>query len=380
MIRNSIILFLLVLLAAGCKDPYVADLRPAERSMLVVEGHLSKGALTTIRLSRAVDLSERKDSVKPELGASLTVEGKDNTSITLLDRGKGRYEANLSALQTGGEYRLRIRTANGAEYLSDYVVLQHNPVIDSISWREVPEGVRLYASTHDPSNNTRYYRWEYDETWEIRSNFVSTYKKGSPRTVIPRKMPEEDVSICWKYQPSTSIHLGSSAKLANDVISEHPLLLIPPAHEKLAFRYSIMVRQYALAKNAYEYLELMKKNSESLGSIFDAQPSEISGNIHSVSDPEEPVIGYLTASEVREQRIFISRLQLSSWGWYQFCTLDEVLNHPDSIEAFLGADHPPIAPKYSPSDPNVITHWFASDDECVDCTSRGGNTQKPSYW
>lgn len=380
MMRNFIIGILLVLLAAGCKDPYVADLRPAERSMLVVEGHLGKGAATTIRLSRAVDLSEHRDTVKPELRARLTVEGKDNTSFSFMERGQGRYEANLTGLQTGAEYRLRIRTANGSEYLSDYVVLQRNPAIDSISWREVPEGVRLYASTHDPSNNTRYYRWEYEETWEIRSNFVSTYKKGSPRTVIPRKMPEEDVSICWKSQPSTSILLGSSAKLADDVISEYPLLLIPAAHEKLAFRYSVLVRQYALSRAAYEYLELMKKNSESLGSIFDAQPSEIRGNIHSVSDPAEPVIGYLTASEVHEQRIFISRLQLSSWGWYQFCILGEVLNNPDSIEAYLGPDHPPIAPKYHPNNPNLITHWYASDDECVDCTSRGGITQKPSFW
>lgn len=380
MMRNFIIGTLLLLLAAGCKDPYVADLRPAERSMLVVEGHLGNGAATTIRLSRTVNLSEQKDTVKPELRALLTVEGKDNTSFPFMERGQGRYEANLAGLQTGKEYRLRIRTSNGSEYLSDYVLMKSNPAIDSISWRQVPEGVRLYASTHDPSNNTLYYRWEYEETWEIRSNYVSTHKKGSPRTVIPRRMPEEDVSVCWKTYPSTSIVLGSSARLAGDVISEQPLLLIPSAHEKLAFRYSILVRQYALSKNAYEYLDLMKKNSESMGSIFDAQPSEIRGNIHSVSDPAEPVIGFLTASEVRQQRIFISSRQLSNWGWYQFCMLDEVLNNPDSIEAFLGPDHPPIGPKYSNTNPNIITHWYASDDECVDCTSRGGFTQKPSFW
>jgi hypothetical protein len=379
MSKIHVLMVLVLLAAAGCKDPYEAELRPSERSMLVVEGHLTKGAPTTFRLSRTVQLSA-KDTILPEKRAVVTVEGTDNFRAPFAEKANGFYEANLPTLQTGKDYRLRIRTANGKEYFSDFVTLKTNPPIDSISWRWETEGVRLFVSTHDPNNNTRYYRWDYEETWEQRSNFVSKYKKGSPTTVIPRIWPDEDVSICWRTTASSNINLGSSAKLGDDVIHEAPLILIPNKHEKLAWRYSVLVRQYALAKDAYEYLEVLKKNSETLGSIFDAQPSEISGNIHSVSDPEEPVIGFVTASEARERRIFITRLQLLDWGWYQFCMLDEVVNRPDSIEMYLGPDHPPIGPKYSERDPNVITHWYAADAVCVDCTTRGGTTKKPSFW
>lgn len=369
----------ILLVTGGCKDPYEPGLRPADYGMLVVEGHLAQGDTTTITLSRATPLT---DTVvfRPEMRARLTVEGKDNSVFNLSEKGGGRYQSFLHGLQTGREYRLRIRTATGREYLSEYVAVKHNPPIDSLSWREGLEGVHIYASTHDPSNSARYYRWEYDETWEIRSNFRSAWKLANPTTVVPRKLPEEDISVCWKSQPSTSIVLGSSARLADDVISEQPLLLIPSAHEKLAFRYSILVRQYALSREGYEYLELMKKNSESLGSIFDPQPSESKGNIRSVSDPEEPVIGFLTASAVQQKRMFIARPQIPHWGWYQFCVTSIVPNTAFYIEMYLGPDHQPYGAVYSPNDPGVITGWYASDDECVDCTSRGGVTKKPSFW
>src|SRR5690606_35363898 len=96
--------------------------------------------------------------------------------------------------------------------------------------------------------------------------------------VRPRVFPNEDVSVCWKYANSSTILLGSSAKLQSAVISEKPLTTIPAGHEKLAKRYSILVKQYAIDKKAYEFYSLMKKNTESLGSIFDPQPSEIRGN------------------------------------------------------------------------------------------------------
>ncbi|HEY1112079.1 MAG TPA: DUF4249 domain-containing protein [Chitinophagaceae bacterium] len=368
-----------LLVMGGCKDTYEPGLRPADQTILVVEGHLVQGDTTTISLSRAVELT---DTVvfNPELRARLTVEGKDNSSVALTDWGLGRYRALLPHLQTGRDYRLRIRTATGKEYLSDYVTVKTNPPIDSLSWREVTGGVGIYASTHNPANDSRYYRWEWDETWEIRSNFRSAWKKGSPTTVVPRKLPQEDISVCWKTQASTSIVLGSSAKLAGDIISEHPLLIIPPAHEKLAFRYSILVRQYTLSKEAYEYLDLMRKNSETLGSIFDPQPSDIKGNIHSVSDPGEMVIGFLTASAVQQKRMFIARMQIPHWEWYQFCVTSVVANNPQDIEMYLGPDHQPYAAAYHPNNPGIIVGWYASDDECVDCTSRGGTTKKPSFW
>ncbi len=37
------------------------------------------------------------------------------------------------------------------------------------------------------------------------------------------------------------------------------------------------------------------------------------GNIHSVNNPEEPVIGFISASSVQSKRVFINNKQLENW-------------------------------------------------------------------
>ena len=87
--------------------------------------------------------------------------------------------------------------------------------------------------------------------------------------------------------PATDILIGSTAKLAQDVVYEFPLVKIPPNSQPLEVEYSILVKQYALTQDGNNFLSLMQLNTESLGSIFDVQPSVTSGNIHSLTNPNE---------------------------------------------------------------------------------------------
>ena len=80
---------------------------------------------------------------------------------------------------------------------------------------------------------------------------------------------------------------------------------------------------------------MMKKNTESLGTIFDAQPSEIKGNIYSASDPAEPVIGYISATTIEEKRIFIEQADLDGWQFTQDCPSYRIANDPDSIRMHM---------------------------------------------
>jgi hypothetical protein len=51
------------------------------------------------------------------------------------------------------------------------------------------------------------------------------------------------------------------------------------------------VYQYALTKDQYDYWTELKKNSEQLGTLFDAQPSQLNSNIHSM-EIHRLVLGY----------------------------------------------------------------------------------------
>jgi len=370
---HKLFVLICLLAAAGCKDPYDLPLRPTDKSLLVVEGTLRVGQDSTIIiLSKTVNVNE-KTSFKPLTKARLSVEDKNGKSIFLNESGNGKYAINNLGLVSGSEYRLRIKTSDNKEYLSEYVVAQTTPAIDSVNWKKENENVGIFVNTHDNSNNTRYYRWDFDETWEILSFYYSNYQYVGGSTVV---LSPGYHYQCWKYDKLTAIMIGSSAQLSSDIISEFPLRQIEKGSEKLSVRYSILVRQEALTKKAYEYLLLMKKNTETLGSIFDPQPSTLTGNIQCISNPEEGVIGYITASSLSQKRIFITAHE-ADWRFYQDCfEFVYIPDNPDSIKKMM--------PIYSPFDYQQQLSgryvYLAANPPCVECTKRGGALARPSYW
>ncbi|HEY4196846.1 MAG TPA: DUF4249 domain-containing protein, partial [Mucilaginibacter sp.] len=242
--------YLLIFLAviAGCKKPFNPVVASTETGYLVVEGVINSGSDSTfIKLSRTVKLSG-KTSTSAEMGATVIVESDQNASYPLTATGKGVYASAGLNLNSSRKYRLDIKTSNGKQYLSDFVEVVNSPPIDSINYDvkgslSVP-GLNIYSNTHDASNKARYFRWDYQETWMFHSAFVSAYKSNGD-TVLRRDLINDNINTCWRSDTSTTIVLGSSAKLAQNVITNNPITSITSTSEKLGLEYSILVRQYA---------------------------------------------------------------------------------------------------------------------------------------
>lgn len=368
-------LCLFIVTVAGCKEIYKPDIISTNLTFLVVEGNLNAGGPTSIRLTRTYKLDDTA-KIQGERNATVTVEGRNNLAGTLAMTADGIYtSANLNLIHNE-DYRLRIRTVGGKEYLSDFVKLRRTPVIDSVGFRQNEDGVLVFVNSHDASNSTRYYRWDFDETWEIRAFYFSRYMYVNGAVV--ERTPADEVYNCWKYDHSKQITLASTASYAADVVRNAPVTFIPNGSERLSVRYSILLRQYALDKPAYEFFELMKKNTESLGTIFDAQPSELTGNIRCISDPGEQVVGYITASSVEEKRFFIGNRQLNNWRFYEDCPSSEIPNHPDSISVAYASGSSIYSAGLDLF--NNIESYAIAYKNCVECTARGGSVQRPAYW
>lgn len=370
----SLLMFLVVLVFAGCRDPYDMPPSSVDDSYLVVEGYLSANSPTTIKLSKTFKLDDTA-MVRPELMASVAVESKSGAQFPLSAVGNGVYQIEQLPMQVNEQYRLRIRTINNKDYYSEYVDYKPTPAVDSISWKRLDDGVQLYVNTHDPQNNTRYYRWDYDETWEFHSAYLSDfdYVNGS----IQRRDRDPNISICWNSKASTNILVGSSAKLQNDVIFEAPLTLIPNRSWLLSVKYSILVKQYSLSEKAYQYWQNMMKNSEKIGSIFDPQPTELKGNLYAAADPNEIVIGYISAGTIEEKRIFIRSNQVPNWGYRHGCFEQLVANKPDSLQILFGSGI--YEPIIEATMPNGGEGYSYSTADCVDCRTRGTNV-RPPFW
>lgn len=387
--NKFLLYFILAVVLIDCKKPYNPPAITSPGSYLVVEGVINAGSDSTIiKLSRTVNLSSGTTN-NPETGAIVAVQSSTNASYPLVETSTGSYAVAGLNLDITKTYRISIKTSNNQQYLSDLVPVKVTPPVDSVGFTVQSNGIQLYVNSHDPNNNTHYYMWNYAETWQFHAKYSSSYITNGT-AIVPRTL-DQLVYSCFANDASSTILLGSSAKLSQDVIYQSPLTTVSSTSEKLETKYSILVNEYALTSDAFNFYTNLKKNTEQLGSIFDAQPSEIAGNIHNVSNPNEPVVGYISACTVQSKRIFIANAQLpTSWeATYPYdCQLDSIwFDVPKSIPPYnevaaylipLGSGTIPVAAYYLPGSPNPAG-YLSADQECVDCTLRGTKTP-PSFW
>src|SRR3569833_3327446 len=287
----------------GCRKPYSpAAITGNDPHYLVVEGAINPGSDSTIiKLSRTVKI-ESKISANPETNALVAVESDNNAVYPLREYSPGKYTFPGLNLNNSQKYRQRITTSKGEEYLSDLVEVKITPPIDSVGFHVLKDSLVKNVNTHNATDKTRYYRWDYDEAWIFHARYLSQYVSDGLH--ILRRGPENNIYYCYGSDNSPDIVLGSTAKLSHDVVFEGQISLIRGSSEKVEREYSLLLRQYALTEDAFRYWETLKKNTEQIGSIFSVQPSELPGNIHCISNKKLPAIGYISACTVFLKRVF----------------------------------------------------------------------------
>lgn len=367
------IVLIAALLLTKCRVPYDPPVKNSNDRLLVVEGYINADGETSVKLSRTRNITWGDTALLVyESDAKVIIEDNNSHVYPLSETVNGTYSASYN-LPENALYRLHITTADNKEYISDFVHCKVSPLIDTISWSVKNRGIKLYANTHDPNNNTRFYRWTYQETYEIHSFYNSSLIFNSTLLkVVPRT---EQVYRCWVSENSSGVFLASSSKLLKDVINKAPLNFIPFGDKRISVLYSILVSQYTLDSSGYNYWNAVKGNSEDMGSIFAAQPSQFKGNIHCITDSEN-VIGYINAGTIQQQRIFINNNEVpSNWNSPPPCVIDSVPK--DSIVYYLGGSL-----GLYPIDTIITSTRYAytsSFINCVDCTIYGSNV-KPSFW
>jgi hypothetical protein len=375
--KPMLVIFLLPFALADwhCIQTYVSPFKSSGTGYLVVEGYILGNAPTFFRLTRTFALPG-DSSIPAVTGAQLQLEGTDNSISRFTETGNGYYTLPSATLTPDVQYRLRISNVSGETYLSDYVPYKPTPPIDSVNWTINAADVGIFVSTHDPTNNTRYYQWKYNETWEINSGERSdAVFQGD---TIATRLPSQQIYTCWHTDSSSSILVATSDKNSQDVIFEQPLVYIPVNTQQIGIEYSVLVSQYSLTNAAYNYLTLMKSNTEQLGFILGPLPTELVGNIHSLSNASEPVVGYISAGTIQQQRIFILRSQVPDWLWFFECPYMNrgFPTETDSLIFYFGSG------LYTPVDNHI--GLVGNYTSCVDCRDQDGwqssSNQKPSFW
>jgi len=296
-----ILLFLaIIFFVISCLEEYNPPQIKNSKRVLAVEGNIGDKE-TNIRLSRTNDLGENIPF--PVYYAKVVLESESGSISKVLDMvGDGLYHVKKN-LNIGERYRISIQDGD-YEYVSEYLELLETPQIDSVGWEDNVGLFQVHVSTHDKNNDTRYYLWRFEETWvyNVVSNSDDMYAGNEYRP-------------CWRTESSTAIQIGTTINLTKDIIFKQPIHVIEPTTNlKLSKRYSILVKQYALSKEAYGFWQLLKKNTEGLGTFFDPLPSQLPTNITCIEDSDRPVIGFLSASSEQQKRMFVNKRDLPYRG------------------------------------------------------------------
>lgn len=374
----TLLIYCCAWLLIQCRRPYDPPAIQAANNYLVVDGfiNIAGNGITRFNLNRSVNLNDTTTTGTPVTGATFTILGSNGSSYPLVDTNNtGVYASAPQSLDITQQYSIAITTSDGQKYSSDPVPCKQTPAIDSVWWRQ-PGDLDINVTTHDPANNTRYYRYDYIQTWQHDAELQSVW------TVINGMITASDSSNqtfeCWSTDSSGEVLLATSSGLSQDLISGYTVNVIPNGDPRLAIGYSILVRQYALTEDAYNYWQLIQKTTDNVGTLFDVQPTQLTGNIHCTTTPSQPVIGYITATTMQQQRLSILQQSLNNWP------INEPGNSCDTmlVQGNAGTTliWPNLGAYWWPYYFDLNSNLIVGSRFCLDCTYSGGTNIRPSFW
>lgn len=302
-------------------------------------------------------------------------------------------------INTSESYRVVASISfNGEEYKveSEWIKAIEPTPIDNLYYERYDENeVRIYAdATAVPTGeDASYFKWTYLEDWEIRTVLTADIFFNVNTDSLER-YPINEVGkyqYCWKSNRSTDIVIASTADNREPKIRRQCVAHIYRGNDRLSQVYRIEVRQSQISSEAYMYWRTLKENSEEIGGLFSAQPTEFAGNFKCVSDPDKSVLGYASVSKPSSRILYINRLKnLELADMYTYPRADSLrTNSYFEADGYIPNDHElyynygmyPVLGPDSPMGASLENNsQWVENRACADCRALGGIKKRPADW
>lgn len=381
---NRIITVLIICLAMGVTS-CIYDYNPKDESLpglmephFVIDGDIIVGGFTKIKLGFTETLlGETKDL---PTGITVAVESEEGEYIygALADDVENLFEIDTRNLKTNGSYRLCVSVPGRGEYISEFKQVVLTPPIDTITWSMSRDSsyVDIEVSTHTDGDETLYCKWNYDENWESPSYYQPRlrYDRKTERLIDLTEEEKVERSYCWSEAHSSYVLIANTERLEDNIISKFVVNKIAPTDTRVRGLYSINIVQRALDKEAYSYWAELQRNMQSTGGIFSAQPTELKGNIVSLTNPSEDVIGYVSVVTTTEKRAFIDWSEIDFFS--TSCSLHIIeVTKKIMMMNYHRQGYVPVF--YSEVGEKENVFWTVL--QCADCRSYSNST-RPDFW
>jgi len=279
---------------------------------------------------------------------------------------------------TGNAFKLQFVGPNGKEYESDFQPFIESADVDSVYYEVLDDyippfsstpqhGVQIYLDLKANEQQSKYYRYILEETYEYRSTYpIQSYWAGE---WVNLEFEDWTYRVCYRTQKLKNIEILSTAYQAGNEFMKHPLLFMNNQSVKLYYRYSLLLNQMSISKEVYDYWRILKETSEENNNLFGKQPVNAKGNMICACDTDEAVLGYFSVSDVKQKRIFLHNVP----GLY-FDTDFQCESTPVHDNRWIYYSKPEQWPIY------LTNTGEYAPAQCFDCRENGGQTEIPDFW
>jgi hypothetical protein len=227
------------------------------------------------------------------------------------------------------------------------------------------------VDTRAAGDDIAYYKWDFEETWEFEMpEYVVVYHgtgEGAPDPSTESIDIDLEKKHCWTSERSSAILVKSTVDDPSNEIKSFVLKSIGPPDDRLNIRYSILVKQYVISRDMYNFFKRLRESNEETGGIYEKTPAQIIGNIQCCNGTEV-ALGYFMASTAKTKRIFIdpSAHGVAKGSAYGGCGWSTEV--PRYQQAYLYGTYN-----------NGTSNVYSTNKYCTDCRVRGTN-EKPDFW
>ncbi|MDO9512110.1 MAG: DUF4249 domain-containing protein [Bacteroidales bacterium] len=374
-------LLMLVLMFNACIKPYEPEIQTIDLKKYVINGTISDAdALQKLNISMTSAIGDPQ--YLPITACNVVISDNKGNTFFMDDAGNGNYTTwiNQSSFIPGVAFKVDVITPDGTHIVSDFDTLTECPAIDSVYFRveDIPDnipgvftqGIQFYLDLDATSVKSHYFRWEAIETWEYHATYpLEWWYDGVIHHVVP---PDYSNMVCWSTRLIPEIYTISTNNLVENKYHMLPLHFVSNRTSRLAYGYSLLIKQFALSELAYIYWDKLRINSDQQGGLYEKQPLAIKGNMHNLSNPESEVLGFFSVASLRTKRLFIHDVPNLPLDYYTYCS-------PSALWKGLQELTPSRYPAYLMGD--ALTYYLIElNVECINCTILGGSNVKPDFW
>lgn len=308
MTKLSTYLSILLFLLFGCKEIYEPDTDYLENVIVV------NGLITNEPAQHSIQINlTSKSETRPLTGAYVYVMDNEGILTVFTESFTGwnsngiYYSPETFAAEYGKTYQLFITTQEGKEYESMAQTMLQPIQIDSIFGKKI---IKEYLS---PTTSGGYVKLPVSG-WDVHADLANTTEENPRFRMNVTLLLLYDYSIvgstqtiyyCWKKVNMVEILNMNTPRFdtENLGIRNHLVCFIPQnknnynlSEEQYISKYILVLRQYRLNPDSYEYYKGIQEQLSAEGKLFDPIASQLKGNIKSKSNPNELVLGFFEVS------------------------------------------------------------------------------------